>query len=81
MTLTATSATDSAFDFFPGQASARVLGQIRLAADQFRLLPVVNRHRVRRGRQVVPQVFDQLQFLCRAQVKHRTVHGTRYVIL
>jgi hypothetical protein len=30
----------------------------------------VNRHRIRRGRQVVPQVFDQLQFLGRAQVKH-----------
>ena len=69
-TLTATAATDSAFDFFPGQAGARVSGQIRLAANQFRLLPVVNRHLVRRDRQVVSQVLDQLQFLGRAQVKH-----------
>src|SRR5580658_6571298 len=55
----------------PGQPRGRVFQEVRLSARKFLLLPVVNRHCLRRASKVIPEVLYQLKLLGRAEVKDR----------
>src|SRR5580693_457084 len=46
---------------FPRPCRGPVFQQICFPAFQLLLLPIVDRHRFRHGREVVPEVFDQLE--------------------
>ncbi len=55
----------------PRSSRGRIFCQIRFPARQFLLLPIVDRHRFRHGREIVPQIFDQLEFLGGTEIKDR----------
>jgi len=46
--------THLAFHLFPSQSRPRIFCQVRFSVSQFLPFPVVNRHRARLGRKVVP---------------------------
>src|SRR5438046_505197 len=56
-------------DFFPGAGSAGVLQVGGIPAREFLLLPVRHGDALRRGRETVPEGFDELEFFFRAQVE------------
>lgn len=47
-------ASDPSFDFFPRESGGRVLHEVGPSSGEFFLLPVMNWHRFRRGRKVIP---------------------------
>jgi hypothetical protein len=62
---------DPAFDFVPCKSGGRVACEVCLPSFQFLDLPVVDRNRLRIGREVVSKVFDELKFFGGAQIKNR----------
>src|SRR5262245_5024629 len=82
-------AADPSLHFSPGLPRRPTVKQVGLSSGQLRELPVVNGNGLGSGGKVIPKVLDKLQFLCRAQVKHRPsvqrhgsspVETTRYVV-
>src|SRR5262245_27022948 len=67
--LAAMTTADPPLDLFPGESGGRVFLQVRLPAGEFGNLPLMHRHVGRRRGQVIPKVFDELEFFCRAEVK------------
>jgi len=57
--------------FFPRQARRGVVKQIRFSSGELLKLPLMHGHFVGLGCKVVPQVFDELKFLGRAEVETR----------
>ena len=62
---------DRRLDVFPSDGRSRSRHQAGFAKGEFLFLPLVDRHVVRIGREVVPQVFDQLQLFGGREVEER----------
>jgi hypothetical protein len=60
---------DPSLHLIPGEAGRRVRRQVGLPAVQLFSLPIVDGNDVGRGREIVPEVFDELELLRRAQVE------------
>jgi hypothetical protein len=71
MSSAAIAAFHPTLNLFPTQARGGVLQQVGLPSGELFLLPVVDRHILRRGREVIPEILDELKFLRGAQVKDR----------
>ena len=67
--------TNPLFDGLPRNARSRICFEPFLPRCQFVFLPLVNGNRFGGGCQIVPEIFDQLKFLCWRQIKN----GPRYV--
>jgi len=63
-------AANSSLHFFPRQARRRVALQIRLPSGEFLKLPFVNVYFFGLGCEVVPEIFDELEFLRRAELEN-----------
>ena len=66
-------ASDPLFDFFPLESGSRALHEVGLSPGQLFLLPVMNWYRFWSGRKIIPQVFHELEFFRRAQIKDRRI--------
>src|SRR5690242_19577026 len=74
MSSAAMAAANPPLDLLPGQARCRIIPEVGFASFQLLDLPVVDRNVLGSRRQVVPEVFDELQLLLGAQVEERFVH-------
>ena len=53
-------------DMLPRKSRSRVFHEVRFSAGQFLHLPFMDRNNVWRAGEIVPEVFHELKFLCRA---------------
>src|SRR4051794_35797237 len=67
----AMAASNPPLDLLPGQAGCRIVAEIGFAPFQLLDLPVVDRDVLGSRRQVVPEIFDELQLLRGAEVEDR----------
>src|SRR4051812_37892779 len=66
MSSAAIAAANPPLDLVPGEPRRRVVQEVGLPPGQFLLLPVVDGDCLGRCRQVIPEVFDQLELFGRA---------------
>ncbi len=74
--LAAMAAANSALDLFPRKAGSWIVSEVGLAPLELLDLPIVYRNVLGIRRQIVPEVLDELQFLCRAKVENGFVRLT-----
>src|SRR3990172_815234 len=67
----AITASDPLFDFFPRKPGGRFFYQVGFSPGQLFLLPVMDWYRLGSRRKVIPQIFYELEFFRRTQVKDR----------
>jgi hypothetical protein len=56
-------------DLGPGESRRRVVKQVGFTPGKLILLPVMHRYALGCGREVIPEIFDELEFLRRAQIE------------
>ena len=71
--LVAMAAPHPVLNILPGKNRGWVLEQVSLSPGEIILVPAVDWHFVGRGRQVIPEILDEPEFLRRAQVEDRAL--------
>jgi hypothetical protein len=69
--------SNSPFYLIPGKPRGRIIHQIGFSPVQLFDLSVMHWNIRRCCRQIIPEVFDELQFFRRTQVKYRDVIGVQ----